>query len=360
MNFRTIRTVLLHWFDKNQRDLPWRRTYDPYHVWISEIMLQQTRMERVVRYFDEWMRQFPTINAVAAARRRAVLKAWEGLGYYSRARNIHTTAGILTARHGGTLPADRRQLLALPGIGPYTAAAILSIAFNLPHPVIDANVERLLARLFDIDSPIKRERSRRRLEELMHRLLPTDDSRTFNQAIMEFGALVCTPKNPLCRACPLTEQCRALRIDAVGERPVSAGRRRIIPIEMACGILYHQGKVFIQQRLDDDVWGGLWEFPGGRLKKGETPRQAMIREMAEETGFRLGSIRFLARVVHHYTRYRVTLHAFLCSPADNVTEPELRAAQAHAWETPAGLATYPFPAGHRRLIDAGLPTNFNP
>ena len=352
MDLEHISNTLVVWFSQHKRDLPWRRTYDPYHVWISEIMLQQTQMDRVVGYFTNWMELFPTIGSVAAAQQTTILKAWEGLGYYTRARNIHKTAAIIMKRHGGQLPSTREQLLALPGIGPYTAAAILSIAFGQSIPVIDANVERVLARLFDIDTPIKLKPARTRLEQLMEGLLTCQDPRILNQALMEFGALQCTPASPDCGGCPLVSHCRAHRIDAVGERPMSQRRQRTIPITMACGILYHRDMVYIQQRLDDDVWGGLWEFPGGRIKKGEDPRQAMIREMQEETGFRIKDISYFTRVIHHYTRYKVTLHAFFCSLDQHSTIPTLEAAQDYAWVRPTELSAYAFPAGHRQLIQA--------
>ena len=341
--------ALLAWFDLHQRPLPWRRTYTPYQVWIAEIMGQQTQMERVAVYFQRWMERFADIPAVAAAPEQDVLKAWEGLGYYSRARNIRRTAQLLVTAHHGLLPDDHDQLLALPGIGPYTAAAILSIAFNRPYPLIDANVERVFARLADIGRPVKERTTRRRLEAMAATLLHREQPRAHNQALMELGALVCTPNRPDCPACPVRAHCQALRRDTVEFRPLLPARRARIDIVMACALIRHNGQLYIQQRLPDDIWGGLWEFPGGRLEADETPAQAAAREVAEETGWLLGELAPLQTVVHHYTRYRVTLHGFVGTLPADAPPPTLTAASQYAWVTPADLAAYPFPAGHRHL-----------
>ena len=346
---RDFHERLLRWFAESHRPLPWRQSYEPYQVWIAEIMGQQTQMERVAEYFRRWLDQFPDAAAVAAAPEQAVLKAWEGLGYYSRARNIQHAAGQLVAHHGGEIPADRDQLLRLPGIGPYTAAAILSIAFNQPWPLVDANVERLFARLADIDRPLKQTATRKQIHALAETLLHRDQPRDHNQGLMELGALVCTPRRPDCPACPVQDHCLALRRDTVEFRPLPTARDKRIDIVMACVVLCRDERFFIQQRLADDIWGGLWEFPGGRLEEGETPLTAAQREVAEETGWQVGQLEPLDTVIHHYTRYRVTLHGFVGHLPENIGEVRLTAAQRSAWVTAAQLADYPFPAGHRRL-----------
>ena len=346
---RDFHERLLRWFAESHRPLPWRQSYEPYQVWIAEIMGQQTQMERVAEYFRRWLDQFPDAAAVAAAPEQAVLKAWEGLGYYSRARNIQRAAGQLVAHHGGEIPADRDQLLRLPGIGPYTAAAILSIAFNQPWPLVDANVERLFARLADIDRPLKQSATRKQIHALAETLLHRDQPRDHNQALMELGALVCTPRRPDCPACPVQDHCLALRRDTVEFRPLPTARDKRIDIVMACVVLCRDDRFFIQQRLADDIWGGLWEFPGGRLEDGETPLAAARREVAEETGWQVGQLEPLDTVIHHYTRYRVTLHGFVGALPEGAGAAQLTAAQRSAWVTAAQLADYPFPAGHRRL-----------
>ncbi|RWX51486.1 A/G-specific DNA-adenine glycosylase [Candidatus Electrothrix marina] len=352
MNDSLLTRTLLSWFVENQRPLPWRKEYHPYHVWISEIMGQQTQMERVVAYFNNWIRQFPDIKTLAAASEQEVIKAWEGLGYYSRVRNIRKAADILVQEYGAKLPDKESQLLALPGIGPYTAAAILSIAFNHAVPLLDANVERILCRIDDIDLPVKQATTRKLLLQRCSDLLPQDDARNFNQALMEFGALICTPKKPACPTCPLQQHCRSYARDIVDLRPIPGKKEKRIDISMACGIIQHGDRFYIQQRLKKDVWGGLWEFPGGRLKEGETPEQAAVREILEETEFQVTDLRPFATTVHHYTKYRVTLEAFFCTlQGDQLTEPVLHAASQYKWVAFNDLSTFAFPAGHRQLIE---------
>lgn len=347
-----FRQCLLTWFAEQQRPLPWRQHYRPYEVWISEIMGQQTQMERVAQYFQRWLVQFPDLISVAEAPEQAILKAWEGLGYYSRARNIQRAARQLIEAGDEDIPSDAARLLALPGIGPYTAAAILSIAFNQPVPLRDANVERVFARLADIDRPLKQTATQKRLAALAENLLDRQHPRAYNQALMELGALVCTPKKPLCSRCPVQHHCRAHRADTVEFRPLPNGKQKKIDIVMACAILRHQEKFFIQQRLTEDIWGGLWEFPGGRLEEGEQPLQAAIREVAEETGWQVTDLQAFETVVHHYTRYRVTLHGFIGALGAAPIPPALSAAQQYAWVNMEELAQYPYPAGHRLLVAA--------
>jgi A/G-specific adenine glycosylase len=348
--------LLLDWFAANSRPLPWRRSYDPYAVWVSEIMAQQTQMDRVVPYFTRFMARFPDIASLAGADENDVLKAWEGLGYYSRARNLLAAARRIVAEHGGVLPADFAAIRALPGIGQYTAGAVASIAYGLDVVAVDANVLRVLARVCDIDVPVKEPAGKARVIELARELLPPGRARQYNEALMELGGMVCRPKNPDCPACPVAAVCQARHLDIVADRPVLSKTPDITPLLVATGVLTHAGRVFVQKRLPVGAWANLWEFPGGRIEQGETPEQAVVREFAEETAFSVEAAAKLAVIRHGYTTYRVTLHCYLLRLPDAYDPaippvPTLTAAQESRWLTPEELANYAFPAGHRKLID---------
>ncbi len=345
---------LLAWFRGHARDLPWRRDYAPYKVWVSEIMLQQTRMDRVVTYFDRWMRLFPTPAHVARAPEEAVLKAWEGLGYYSRARNLRLAAQRVGDEHGGVFPAGPAAIRALPGIGEYTAGAIASIAFNLPEPAVDANVLRVFSRLCDIDVPLDHAGVKNFVRETVRSLMPEGRARDFSQALMELGALVCG-KKARCEACPVSGYCEALRLDTVAKRPKKKRALGYTRLEMATGMLWRNGRFFIQKRPPYGVWAGLWEFPGGCLEEGESPEQALLREFKEETELSV-SISGKAGVIRHsYTTCRVTMHAYFCgldaAGSKGEPAPVLHAATEGLWITPAEADNFAFPAGHRKLLN---------
>ncbi len=341
---------LLDWFTRCQRPLPWRQTYAPYAVWIAEVMLQQTQMDRAVAYYARWMDRFPDLRALAAADEDDVLKLWEGLGYYTRARNLRLAARYILDRYDGELPAEEAALRALPGVGAYTAAAILSQAFGQDLPAIDANAERVLARLFDVDAPVKEKAGRLRIHELATTLLPSGRARDFNQALMEFGALVCT-RRPRCAECVLADTCESLRLGIVGERPVRLKSPAIVHLNVATGVLVREGRLFIQKRPQRGAWAGLWEFPGGRIEPDEAPARTVEREFLEETELRVRSVESLGQVRHGYTTYRVTLHCFRCILDQDTPTPILHAATTCRWVQPSDLGRYAFPAGHRLLVD---------
>jgi A/G-specific adenine glycosylase len=345
-----IAGAILDWFSHHRRDLPWRRTYEPYHVWISEIMLQQTQMERGVAYFTRWMERFPDVASLAGAHEDEVMKLWEGLGYYSRARNLHRAARMVHEQHGGRLPDTVEGLQALPGVGPYTARAVASIAFGRDVCVIDANVERVASRLYDIEAPVKSRQAREEIERRCAALLPPGRARDFNQALMEFGSLVCSPRNPACAACPVAAWCRARALGVQESRPVTAKAQPPIYLTMATGVLVHDGRVLAQKRMADDIWANLWEFPGGIVEEGETPPRAVIREYMEETGLTVNHPVPIGSFRHSYTRYRVTLHAFSVTLLSDPSELVLSAAQEHRWATWSQIKSLAFPAGHRQLV----------
>jgi len=345
---------LLDWFRKARRPLPWRQTYDPYQVWLSEVMLQQTQMDRAVAYFNRFIERFPDIFALAAASEEDVLRLWEGLGYYGRARNLLKAAREMVSVHNGLVPADPQTLSALPGVGRYTAGAVLSIAHGQDVPAVDANVERVLARRFDIAESPRDPVGKKLFANFAESLLPRGQARDFNQALMELGALVCTPRNPSCGNCPLAGECLALARGTVETRPSLPKAKPPVRIGMGTAVIVHKGLFFVQKRNPGGVWAKLWEFPGGQMKPGEPPEETMLREVREETGFEVESRGKLAVIKHSYTRYRVTMHAYLAEFPEGVEPPapRLTAATASRWLPLGALAGLAFPTAMRKLMAA--------
>ncbi len=349
---------LLDWFAQHQRDLPWRRTYTPYHVWVSEIMLQQTQVKTVLPYFERWVKTLPTIKAVARASEEKILKLWEGLGYYSRARNVHKAAKIIVEKHNGKFPGAIEQIRALPGIGRYTAGAIASIAFSQNEPLVDGNVIRVLSRLTNDSANTRESKVMERYWHTAEQLIPLGRARYFNQAIMEFGALICTPKNPACDRCPIRSVCKASKAGTVENLPNRGKATEKIPIRVAIAVIRHPdvfknpikpNKFFIQKRRHKGLMGGLWEFPGGKLEPTETPEKALHREIKEEIGITLKSPRPILRIKHAYTKYAVDLHCFLADYKEG--KIRLTAAQDHRWVTIDEMKKLAFPAANVKIIN---------
>jgi A/G-specific adenine glycosylase len=336
---------LLRWYARHRRDLPWRRTKDPYPIWISEIMLQQTTVNAVVPYYERWLMTFPDVRSLAKAPLQKVLKAWQGLGYYARARNLHAAAKIVVKEHGGHFPCDREVARRLPGFGPYTTAAVLSLAFGEPLPVIDANVRRVAMRLARIRG---RAGSGKDAAIMAHILavFPSKKPGAFNQAMMELGAVVCRPRSPRCLLCPVSAFCRAYE---AGEQEVipAAVKRSSRKLEAVVAVIERNGRYLIQKRPSPGLLAGLWEFPGGKREPGETLEEALARELREELGVEVREVRPIVTVRHAYTEYRVTLHAFSC---ELVGEPEADPKRLR-WVAPKDLRRYPFPSGTARIVD---------
>ncbi|MFP4477454.1 MAG: A/G-specific adenine glycosylase [Desulfatibacillaceae bacterium] len=343
--------ALVAWYEKHRRELPWRRDFSPYPVWVAEVMLQQTRVDTAGPYYERWMERFPDVAALAGADEDEVLRHFAGLGYYSRARNMLECARVVMAEYGGEFPGDKRALLGLPGIGPYTAAAVLAFAFDRDVAVVDANVERIVSRLYDVNAPIKTRAFGRFAEAAAHALLVPGRGRDFNQALMDLGSLACTPKNPRCNECPLARECLALANDTTAERPVRPEKPRIEAIDVSAAVVFHRGMVLVQKRPEKGLMAGLWEFPGGKLEPGETPEQAVVREMAEELELRVACGRKITTIRHSYTRFRVTLHVFECAMEPPGQVPVPHAATEIRWVRPADLAGLAFPAADKRLVE---------
>ena len=331
---------LLNWYSKHKRAFPWRGHRDPYAVWISEIMLQQTRVETVIPYFKKWMKLFPNVRALAKASEREVLNAWEGLGYYSRARNFHKAAKIVVDEYGGKLPRDVDELWKLPGIGRYTAGALASIIFGIDEPALDGNLKRVYARLFDVKRPVNSTEGEKLLWKIAYENLPKGRAADFNQALMDLGATVCVPKNPRCEVCPLARDCKAKARGVQHLRPVKVAKK-IVPhyvhaaaviVERIANSLY----VLLAQRPSKGLLAGMWEFPSARVE-GDAAGEV---ESALRAAYRL-KVRMkrglypLAVVEHTYSHFKVTVYAFRCDVSSKAMGENLK------WIRLKDLGKYP-------------------
>jgi A/G-specific adenine glycosylase len=341
--------ALVDWWHRHKRDLPWRRRTDPYAIWVSEIMLQQTRVATVVPFYERFLHRFPDVHALAGASRDDVLKTWEGMGYYSRARNLHQAAQQVVAQHDGELPSDVPELRKLPGIGRYTSGAIASIAFSLDEPVLDGNVTRVLCRVFRIAQDPKRGDIQRKLWSLARRLIPRGKAGLFNQAMMDLGATVCVPRKPLCLQCPLRDVCSALAHGQQEQLPLKKPRPPLPHQTIVVGVVWRGKRLLIDQRPEEGLLGGLWEFPGGKVEEGETLEDALLREIREELGIRVRVLGPLATVQHAYTHFRITLHAFECRHVSG----RARAIECSDWKWVEleRLGEFAFPRANGRLIE---------
>lgn len=344
-----LRTSLLGWYSQSGRDLPWRQTRDPYAIWVSEIMLQQTQVKTVIPYFDRWMSQFPTVQALAAADLQQVLKAWEGLGYYARARNLHRAAQVIVQQHGSIFPTEIDAVLALPGIGRTTAGGILSAAFNQPLAILDGNVKRVLARLIALDVAIAK--ALPRLWQISQDLVDPQHGRDFNQALMDLGATVCTPHNPTCLVCPWQGHCQAYNLGTQSQIPMSEPRAPVPHKQIGVAVIWNdRGQILIDRRKPDGLLGGLWEFPGGKVEAGETIAACIQREIQEELGIEIFVGDRLVVVDHAYSHFRVTLNVHHCRHLSG--DPQPIACDEIRWVTLAELDQFPFPKANLQIIAA--------
>ena len=346
---------VVNWYLRHRREMPWRDTRDPYLVWISEILLQQTQVETVRPYFFRFVRAFPTLQALASAAVDDVLKAWEGCGYYARARHLHRAAQIVMREHGGKLPRTAAELRTLPGIGPYTAAAIASIVFDESVLALDGNIERVLARVLCERRNVKITAVRKRLARVGRAIMQDAVSAgilpgNLNQALMDLGALVCTPRHAQCAICALKASCRAFHtLKDVTVLPKRAPARALPHYDIGAAIIRQRGRLLIAQRPLEGMLGGLWEFPGGKRLRGETLPQCVAREIREELGIEIEVGKRVARVEHSYSHFRITLHAFDCTPKTGRVR-KIGVADFR-WVKPEELAQFAFPKADRVIIE---------
>jgi len=308
-------------------------------------MLQQTTVKAVIPYYKKWVKAFPNVQAVARAPRQKILKVWQGLGYYQRAKNIHRSAKIITRRFAGKIPQDPARLSGLPGFGPYTTGAVLSIAFDHPHPIIDANIRRVVMRLLCLKGPADRKHEAK-IYDFLSRVFPKDRGGQFNQALMELGALVCRNHEPICNLCPVKKYCRAF-FDGVQEIIPSPRRKVIESISAVVALIRKNGAYFIQKRGAQGLLADLWEFPGGKIERGESAREALQREIKEELKVEIKSAHHIMVVVHYYTRFKVTLNVWRCHVARAPRVDKL-----HKWVPLGRLPDYPMPSGSTKIVNA--------
>lgn len=337
--------------------MPWRDSGNPYFIWLSEIMLQQTRVDQATPYFNRFIEHFPTVHDLAEATQQEVLSVWEGLGYYSRARYLHAAAQTVVEDYEGCVPNTWDEITKLKGVGPYTAAAVLSIAFQEPHAVVDGNVIRVLSRYFGIEDDVRKTATKNTIQEYADGLLDPERPGDFNQAVMELGAVICTPSNPNCDACPLSGACIAYKKAKTDEIPYKAPAKKVPHHDIGVGILIdEENRVLIALRQEDAMLGGLWEFPGGKKKDGEPIKQTVTRELKEELGVETEIIEPFMKLKHAYSHFKITLHAYICRLKNGTPEP--KTSQQIKWVPVQKLDQFPFPKANRRLTEKLMAKEF--
>ncbi|ASK61053.1 A/G-specific adenine glycosylase [Virgibacillus phasianinus] len=335
---------LISWYQDNKRDLPWRKDQDPYKVWVSEIMLQQTKVDTVIPYFNQFIKKFPSVQDLAKAEEQDVLKSWEGLGYYSRARNLQNAIREVMASYEGTIPANSADLGALKGVGPYTKGAILSIAYNQPEPAVDGNVMRVLSRILKIDEDIAKPRTKKLFEEIVRELISRADPSSFNQGMMELGAIVCTPKNPMCMLCPVQRHCHAFAEGIENELPVkSKGKKQKTVPYVALLIQNKQGKYLIEKRPDTGLLANLWQFP--MISIAETGFNQIPDWFEKEYGINVRLKREAGRLKHVFSHLIWELEVHQAVSSD--TKTNRKDAQ---FVSQNEMKAFPFPVSHQKMM----------
>lgn len=341
---------LIEWYHRNKRDLPWRKTDDPYKIWISEIMLQQTRVDTVIPYYHRFLDAFPTVYDLAEADQQQVLKLWEGLGYYSRGRNLHYAAKEIAQNFDGIIPSDYKKIISLKGIGPYSAAAILSIAYQKPYAVVDGNVIRVITRYCGIEDDIRSIRVKTLVQQHVDSLIPDNHPGDFNQAIMELGATVCKPQNPDCGSCPFSTECIAFNTAKTDVIPYKSKAKKIPHHQIAVGLIVDsENNLLIALRPEESMLGGLWEFPGGKKEKHETLQETVFRELKEELGVETEVFLKFKELKHAYSHFKITLHAYWCRVISGKPQPKL--SQQIKWVSLDHIDHFPFPKANKTLVD---------
>jgi A/G-specific adenine glycosylase len=347
-----VRRALLAWYRAEKRDLPWRRSRDPYAIWISETMLQQTRVEAVIPYYERFLARFPDVGALATADLDDVLSAWAGLGYYTRARNLKRAAEDVVKRFAGRLPDGVDALRELPGVGRYTAGAIASIAFDHPAPIVDGNVARVFARLVGLRDPIEGSAVKARLWEEAERLAAGPAPGDLNQALMELGARICIPRTPRCNLCPVSRYCDAHAAGDAESLPVRAPKRAPKPVHAVAALVLRRGKVLAVQRPAKGLLGGLWELPGGEIGARERGPAVLARVLRERTGLEIGAVALAGRFDWAFTHRALRTTVYRCEAVAG--RVRLDGWDRHRWVTAAAFAALPLGSVSKRALDLAL------
>nr|WP_235858328.1 A/G-specific adenine glycosylase [Sutcliffiella cohnii] len=336
---------LIEWFSKEQRDLPWRKDQDPYKVWVSEIMLQQTKVDTVIPYFNSFIEQFPNIESLANAEEERVLKAWEGLGYYSRARNLQAAVREVHEVYRGVVPNNVKDISSLKGVGPYTTGAILSIAYGIPEPAVDGNVMRVLSRILLIREDIAKPKTRKIFEEVIREIISKENPSFFNQGLMELGAIVCTPTSPSCLLCPVREHCRAFHEGEQNELPVKTKKKSTKQVNLVAGVFFDEkGNVLVQQRPENGLLAKLWEFPTvERVVELETPKQQLQRFMLEENGINVEVEDYICDIQHVFSHLVWNINVYVGKVNGTFENSTIKAVSREKQEL------LPFPVSHQNI-----------
>lgn len=340
---------LLRWFNANQRSMPWRETKDPYKIWLSEVMLQQTQVDTVIPYYNRFIEQYPDPESLASAQDDDVLKLWEGLGYYRRCHNFIQAVRDVNTHYGGKVPDEPERFKQLPGVGDYTTAAVMSIAYNHVLPVVDGNVIRVITRFYTISDDVGKAATKKSILDRMTRLIPENTPGDFNQAVMELGAIVCTPKNPRCEECPVSEYCGAFQTQTTALYPVISKKQKIPEYQVILGLIMRAGKFLIQRRPDIGHLAGLWELPGGKIFENETPEQTLNRKCREELDLQIQVHEKLATASHVYSHFKIHVSVFLCDAGDQKERPLKN--QMLKWISSEEIASYAFPSVNHKLFE---------
>jgi A/G-specific adenine glycosylase len=340
----SFKESILSWYDENKRSLPFRDIKNPYFTWLSEIMLQQTQVNTMIPYFNRWINIFPTLNDVANATEQEVLKLWEGLGYYSRCRNFQKATQIVMKNYDGVIPNNYNEFLRLPGVGPYTAAAVMSIAFNKSIPAIDGNIRRVSSRI--LGRKKMGAQAQKRIRNYLEREIEHHRPGDFNQALMDLGSSICTPQKPMCKQCPINTMCFAMDSGNPELYPEKRKKKKSPHYNVAAGLIWDNDKFFIQKRSAKSLLGGVWEFPGGKVEKGETVEGALKRELKEECNIEPTIHGKAGAVKHVFSHFSIDLTVFHCSIDEQTPKTEL----PNTWITPNEIKQYPFPAANHKLF----------